>query len=40
VKRPCEKKLQVSEERDTKKLEMERKKEGKEKADGGREEKT
>jgi hypothetical protein len=38
VKRPYEKKLRDGEERDTKKLEVERKKERKEKADGGREE--
>ena len=38
MKRTCEKKLQDEEERSTKKLEVERKKERNEKEDGGREE--
>lgn len=38
MKRACEKKLHNGEERDTKKLEVKRKKERKEKEDGGREE--
>lgn len=40
MKRPCDKKLQDGEERDIKKLEMERKKDRKENAEGGKEEKV